>query len=70
MLTAVKLAASAIVLLSGSLLQLAALEPTVPAPTEPIQVEALSITNLSSVGEAVLRRPALAGPIVLDRPIR
>jgi len=66
MLTAVKLAASAIVLLSGSLLQLAALQPTVPAPTEPILVEALATANVPSVGETVLRRPMLVAPVVLD----
>lgn len=64
MLTAVKLCASVAVLFAGSLLQIPALEPTVPGPDEPIRVEAPAVASLPSLGETVLRRPALNPPKV------
>ena len=66
-MTAIRLAASALVLLTGSVLQLTTTAPTVPAPGSAIAIRG-DVVVPPLPQEVRLLRPALNAPVVLGQP--
>lgn len=68
MFTAIRLAASALVLLTGSVLQLTTTAPIVPAPDYEISVSIADVVDETLLFEVRLGRPALDAPVVIGQP--